>query len=367
MAAMTDGGVSIVRPELDEKPWGGRELENYGLTLPADARIGEALVTANSVRVSTGAGRGRTLGELVADDPGTALGPVAGSAVGGRPLFPMLVKLIDAQENLSIQVHPDDAMAAVFDRLGKTEAWHVLSAKPGSFLYAGLQGGVSSETLVTTAARMNGSSADLLRRIPAKPGATILLPAGTVHALGAGVVVYEIQQPSDITYRLDDWGRVGPDGAPREMHQDAGVAAMRAELRPELIPPVALPANEGRRHLLAMCAKFALERIALPGGGRCPVETLDGPQVVTVIGGAARLGERLLTVGQSAVVWPGAVDLTLEATAPIVVLRGWVPDIGVEFERIASLPGVDPNALGLLSGSLPDMRETLDAHGRTSV
>lgn len=366
MAATTESGISVVNPMLDEKPWGGRKLANYGFVLPIQGLVGEALVTDNEARIASGIGQGRTLGDVIGDDPDAMLGAVSCAAVGGRRVFPLLVKLIDASQNLSIQVHPDDSQAAERDRLGKTEAWHVLAADPGSHLYVGLQDGVSQATFLQAAARLDGSSAALLRRIPAQVGTTILLPAGAVHALGAGVMVYEIQQPSDLTYRLDDWGRIDVHGNPREMHLESGTKALRPELRPDLIPPVVLPASEGRRHLLVACAKFALERIALPAGGQYRAMPSNGPQVITVIGGAARLGDESLMVGQSAVIWPGSTHVKLEAATPCVVLRGWVPDLAAELEEIATLAGVELSALELIAGPLPDVREALDVTGRKS-
>jgi mannose-6-phosphate isomerase len=316
------GRVSVTRPRLDEKPWGGRKLARFGLELPPDVPVGEALVTANDAEIVSGAGAGRTLGEVVAADPGL-LGPAATAAVGGRAIFPLLVKLIDASENLSIQVHPNDAQATPLDKLGKTEAWYVLAADPGACLYAGLREGVSLDAFRAAAERLDGSSAALLRRIEARAGATLLLPAGTIHALGAGVMVYEIQQPSDVTYRLDDWGRVDARGNPREMHLDAGFAVVDSSSRPEWLEPVV--EGDGR-DLLVTTRYFALERIALADGERFRLPAASGPQVVTVLEGGAEIGGGRLDTGRSAVVWPGGDGAMLTAEGPAVALRAWVPD-----------------------------------------
>ena len=352
-----EAAVSVVVPRLDAKPWGGRSLERFGLDLPADAAIGEALVTAGEAVITAGEGAGGTIDDLVRADPGRRLGVRASAAVSGRAMFPLLVKLIDAAENLSIQVHPDDASAQALDRLGKTEAWHVLDALPGGKLYLGLRPGVAFETFAEAAARLDGSSATFLRALDAEPGMTVLIPAGTVHALGAGVLVYEIQQPSDVTFRLDDWGRVDAQGKPREMHLDQGFAASRAELRPERIEPVELRHAVARRHLLTACRYFALERISLPGGGDIEVGDPGTPNVVTVLSGTAELcgADRLpLGSGESCVVWPASGATTLRATAPSVLLRAWVPDLPalVAEARRAGAPDAAIADLGGASGDL---------------
>jgi mannose-6-phosphate isomerase len=145
MADQNGERVSIVEPVLAEMPWGGRRLAEFGLALPDHVRIGEALATSDSVRISAGFASGKTLGEVVVGDPDACLGNRARAVVGGREIFPLLVKLLDANANLSIQVHPGDDQAASQDRVGKTEAWHVLAAEPGAWLYAGLQDDVQVE------------------------------------------------------------------------------------------------------------------------------------------------------------------------------------------------------------------------------
>lgn len=355
--------VSVVVPRLDAKPWGGRGLARYGLDLPADEKIGEALVTAGEAVITAGDGAGRTIGDLVAADPAGRLGARAQAAVAGRALFPLLVKLIDAAENLSIQVHPDDAGAQALDRLGKTEAWHVLDAAPGGKLYLGLRAGVDFATFADAAAKLDGSSAIYLRAVDAEPGMTVIIPAGTVHALGAGVTVYEIQQPSDVTFRLDDWGRVDAQGKPREMHLDQGFAASRAELRPERIASVELRHPVARRHLLTACRYFALERLALPAGASIDVGGLDSPHVITVIAGTVELGGdagHALGAGASGVIWPTMGPAKLRATAPAIVLRAWVPDLAA-LVAAARRSGADVAAIADLGGATGDLVAALEA------
>src|SRR5215210_8059120 len=250
-----------VDPRLDPKPWGSRGLERFGFPLPSGIPIGEALITAGEAQAFVGSGVETQLGALVAADPIAIVGRRGLKATANQPLFPLLVKLIDAAENLSIQVHPDDIAASTVGRMGKTEAWHILAAAPDAVLYLGLRADVSITDFAACCNR-GGETAALLRRIPAVPGTTLLIPAGTVHALGAGVLVYEVQQPSDLTYRLDDWGRVDAAGRSRELHVDVGLSVVDAAARPEVIPPVALGPGSGRR-LLAACRYFALEQLNL--------------------------------------------------------------------------------------------------------
>jgi mannose-6-phosphate isomerase len=205
-----------VKPRLDAKPWGGRLLEAWGIRLPPGETIGEALLTAPEATVISGALSGTPLSALASRDPAAWIGARGLAATGGRPIFPLLVKLIDGQADLSIQIHPDDrAAAAAGLGTGKTEAYHILAAEPGSVIYLGLDPEVTPEEFATACLRANGSAARCLRRIPAAPGTTVLIPAGTPHALGAGVLLYEIQQPSNVTFRLDDWGRVDASGMAR--------------------------------------------------------------------------------------------------------------------------------------------------------
>src|SRR5215213_7938853 len=266
---VTRGPVGPVKlqPRLDPKPWGGRQLEAWGIPLPPGETIGEALLTDPEATVASGATPGTSLGELASRDPGSWIGDRGLEATGGRAIFPLLVKLIDGQADLSIQVHPDDRTAAAAGLgTGKTEAYHVLAANPGSIIYLGLDPGVTPDEFATSCRRANGSAASCLRHVPATPGMTVLIPAGTPHALGAGVIVYEIQQPSNVTFRLDDWGRVDASGMARALHHSEGLALVNPRSRPEPIPRVPLDTLDncsvGRAFLVAT-PYFALERIVL--------------------------------------------------------------------------------------------------------
>lgn len=346
--------VSIVAPRLDAKPWGGRKLDQFGLPLPDGEKIGEALVTANDAVITAGVGEGQTLGDLVAVDPPGRLGDLALKAVSNMPVFPLLVKLIDASENLSIQVHPDDELAAPLDKLGKTEAWYVLSAENDGALYIGLDDDIDVPTFMQHARLLDGTSARDLRREDANIGETWMIPAGTVHALGAGVMVYEIQQPSDVTFRLDDWGRVDADGIPREMHLEQGEIAIRPELRPNDIPAVRLD-SLGMRQLLAACNYFALEKLTLPELQTVTIGLEHSPNVVTVLSGQLEVDGHTLVAGESAVIWSGSEPVACSAATSTLVLRSWVPDIENDLAAPARAAGAlesDIAALGGMTGHI---------------
>lgn len=346
--------ISIVAPRLDAKPWGGRKLSQFGLPLPPGEKIGEALVTANDAIVTAGEGEGRSLGEIVLSDPVARLGMNAEAAVGGKAIFPLLVKLIDAAENLSVQVHPDDEAAERLGQPGKTEAWYVLSAEANGSLYLGLDANVDTQTFMEHARLLDGTSAADLRREDARNGQTWMIPAGTVHALGAGVMVYEVQQPSDITFRLDDWGRVDSEGNPRQMHLQEGEAAIRAELRPNQIPSVRLDSASSRQ-ILTACRYFALEKLSLSPSQSVAIGQPGTPNVVTVLSGKLRVGEHDLVAGESAVIWPGDEQAMCTASSRTVALRAWVPDLVTDIvEPVRRAGGLDSDiaALGGMTGDL---------------
>jgi mannose-6-phosphate isomerase len=251
-------------------------------------------------------------------------------------------------------VHPDDGGARAAQKLGKTEAWYVLAADPDAGLYIGLDEGVAFDAFVREAERLDGSSSRLLRRVPAVPGQTVLIPAGTIHALGAGVIVYEVQQPSDVTYRLDDWGRVDAAGRPREMHLEAGFAASRPELRPNSITPIDLDGDEISWSLLVACRYFALALLRLPAATSSQVGWAASPAVITMLEGAATVGNERLKAGESAIVWAGN-PADIDAQEPICALVAWVPDLDGDVIAPAKSQGVPNDAIEALAGDTADI------------
>lgn len=247
------------RPVFRPYVWGGRRLETVlGKPIEPGDHWAECWEICDhgpdQTVVASGPLTGMTLGELIADH---------GPALLGRhhPLsrFPLLVKFLDAAQRTSLQVHPDDARAAtrIPPDLGKTEAWVVMAAEPGARIYAGLCEGMDRRRLAE--ALKSGRWESCLHSISPRPGDCIFLPAGTLHALGDGLLVAEVQQASDATYRLFDWGRLGADGLPRPLHVEEGLEAVdyrRGPVEPQEPRPTGRPGVSR----LVDCEQFVLDR-----------------------------------------------------------------------------------------------------------
>lgn len=175
--------------------------------------------------------------------------------------FPLLIKLLDAQDRLSVQVHPNDEQARAHDALenGKTEAWVIIAAEPGSRIFAGLKPDVDCESL--TRALQAGTVEDCLHQIEVAPGDCVFIPAGTVHAIGEGVLLAEVQQSSDLTFRLHDWNRMGTDGKPRTLHIDESLACINFAQGPiERAVPVPVAGASHDVVELVRCPYFVIRR-----------------------------------------------------------------------------------------------------------
>ncbi len=227
----------VFEPLFKERIWGGRELERlYAKKLPAARPIGESWEITDrpgdASVIANGPLAGQDLRWLMANHAAEILGG-AQPAAAGR--FPLLCKILDAREKLSLQVHPPASQAAALKGEPKTEMWYIAGAAPDACLYVGLQRGVSRADFEQKIS--DGTVADCFHCLPVKAGDAMFLPSGRVHAIGAGLVIFEIQQNSDTTYRVFDWNRVGLDGRPRDLHVPQSLASIDFnDFEPKLVP-----------------------------------------------------------------------------------------------------------------------------------
>ncbi len=311
----------LLDPVLVAKPWGGRRLAEWGRALPPDGTWGEswdvsdldpaATTQPDPVsRVVGGPHRDRRLQDLIQAARDDVLGDSA--AVDGR--FPLLVKTLDAREHLSVQVHPSDRYVIEDPTVNrKTESWVVMAAEPGAGMWLGLDPGVAPDDF----RRAAGTPAmiELLRWVPAEPGAVHHLPAGLVHALGAGVMVAEVQTPSDTTFRLYDWTReYGRE--PRDLHLAEGLHAM--ELEWDCNFGVAESVPEADEATIVDTDHYRIDRHELAGGGQHD-STGGRARVLMVLDGAVAI--------RGAGHDPDAVarhrDLHLDAGGVVVLPAAW--------------------------------------------
>ncbi len=237
-------------PEYRDYVWGGQRLRPGTLTA-------EAWIVYEGDRIANGLRQGRTLAVAAQQLGAELLGQDVVRRTGAR--FPLLIKILDCNDWLSVQVHPNDEQARQMegpDQFGKTEAWHILEAADGAQLIAGVKEGTTAEALA--AAIRNGTIIDHVQYHSAHTGDSIFMPAGTLHALGPGLLIYEVQQTSNITYRIFDWNR--PASAGRELHIEQSVAVTNPQGTGQVRPAVDLHPDDQR--LLVQCPYFTLELLA---------------------------------------------------------------------------------------------------------
>ena len=307
----------VFEPLYMERVWGGRKLETlFGKSLPSGAVIGEAweLVDREEAQsvVHCGTLRGKTLNELWTEYREQVFGSRYANAAGR---FPLLVKLLDAAEKLSVQVHPPAAVAPELKGEPKTEMWYVASAEEGADMFAGLKAGTTREAFEKSLE--TGRCANLLHRIPTKAGDCIFIPSGRIHAIGGGNVIVEIQQNSDTTYRVFDWNRTGLDGKPRALHVAESMRSIDfADYEPQLQNP--------RSNPLVKCDYFEIERW-----------TLDAPReaapagdfaIMICLGGKVACAGETFAPGQFFLVPATLEDRLLTPVAPgTTVLKTRIP------------------------------------------
>jgi mannose-6-phosphate isomerase len=312
--------------KLDSRIWGGNTLGTWLGLDDAPPQLAESWQVYAQNRVLSGPFAGRSLAELSREYGAALVGTRSFARYGGE--FPLLAKFIDAADDLSVQVHPDDAYArqheAASGFLGKTEAWYILQATPGSHLIHGLNAPSDRESFAAAVA--NGTLMDLLRRVAVQPGDAVFVPAGTVHAISGGILLFEIQQTSDLTYRVYDYDRRDAQGNTRELHLERALDVIDYGHSPEAL---AVPQDLGDgRTLLVECPFFAMERWQLDSATSRATD-LSSFVILTSVDGAAEVrwnGEAFSLQRGESIVLPaslGAYELVPQPAA--TVLACFVP------------------------------------------
>jgi mannose-6-phosphate isomerase len=315
--------------------WGGRRLgEILHKPLPEPVPYGESWEISDHPMhrsiVATGPWQGQSLRQLMEQHRDELLGRAARETV-----FPLLVKYLDACDWLSVQVHPDaQAVKKLWPGEGsKTEAWFVLDAAPGSRIYAGLLPGVGEREL--RAALQTGTAAECLHSFEPRPGDCVFLPAGTVHAVGGGVLIAEVQQTSDATFRLFDWNRRDAQGKARQLHIEEGLASIHWDQGP--VAPVAVPeftrpdrGEQASLRSLVRCPYFELSFLRCRGDQPAvDFKQAERPRLLLVLAGSGGLssnaGKERLELGQT---WLLPASLAnVQVQGDLVLLFGVIPDL----------------------------------------
>lgn len=305
------------QPIFKERVWGGRRLaELYGKQLPPGVPIGESWEVTDRPEgisvITNGPLAGKDLHWLMEHHATEMLGPA--KSQDGR--FPLLVKLLDAQDDLSLQVHPPAHVAASLKGEPKTEMWYVAQATPEALIYVGLKNGVTKEEFERKV--RDGSVADCFHRHIVQAGDAMFLPSGRVHAIGAGSVLFEIQQNSDTTYRVFDWNRVGLDGKPRDLHVEQAMASIDFnDFEPAKMTASSNSSGSLSRRSLVDHELFSVDHLSLPPKSSLPLEH-RGPLVVAATENSVTLhsaGQPVhLSAGKFAVVPASVSEVTLQAS-----------------------------------------------------
>ncbi|BCX48430.1 mannose-6-phosphate isomerase [Haloferula helveola] len=303
-------------PLYMQRVWGGRTLESeYGRRLPDGAPYGESweIVDREDEQsvVADGPLAGKTLHELWTGHRGE----IFGDGLPESPRFPLLIKVLDARDDLSIQVHPPAAIAPALGGEPKTEMWYIAQAEPGAKLYAGLKAGVTRGDFET--ALGDGTVADAVHAIEPTAGESIFIPSGRLHAIGAGFLIHEIQQNSDTTYRVFDWNRMGLDGQPRELHVESSLRSIDFnDYEPGM--------DEANGTVLAECEYFRVEKLDLSDGESFGNAKADRFSIFSVAEGqVAEADGRTFTKGDFFLLPVGSDQLRSQGTSTI--LRTTIP------------------------------------------
>lgn len=302
------------RPIYQDRVWGGRGLEGFlKRSLPGTTPIGESWEIvdrpeAQSV-VLEGAWAGLTLRQLIEKHAPE----VMGATWPREKAFPLLVKWLDCRERLSLQVHPPASVAGKLGGEPKTENWYVAHAEPTAAVLAGLKPGVDSAQF--RAAIANNTAEQLVYRMPTRSGDSLLIRSGVMHAIDGGNIILEIQQNSDTTYRVYDWGRMGLDGKPRAMHVEQSMVSLKANTA----PTPTLVKNSSENGVLAECDEFRITRCVIAAGKTLQFSPSTECRLVSVVGGRLDGADTRISLGDNLLL-PCGRDIALTAAEPSVVL-----------------------------------------------
>ncbi|HUD23231.1 MAG TPA: type I phosphomannose isomerase catalytic subunit [Acidobacteriaceae bacterium] len=318
-------GPFRLAPWFSERPWGRPDLRPWYMSTGTSEPVGEAWLTGPQCVVETGALKGWTLAQAAAEESERLLGAGGRELLGkdGNAEFPLLVKLLFPNQKLSVQVHPDDAMARELgEPRGKTECWYLVEAEPEAAIALGLCDGVTVEAVqaaVDGVHRAGQTMEDLLEWVPVTAGEMVFVDAGTVHAIGPGVVLLETQQTSDTTFRLYDYGRG------RELHLEQGLRAMKARTAAGKVQPRAM---DGFIRLIEQ-KYFVVDRYDVAAGGEAMVRVEGAGCVVGLSGEAVVKSEGFeaveLPVGRAVVVPVECGEVRVKSSTGASFVRCFAP------------------------------------------
>lgn len=284
--------ILVFKPIYQERVWGGRGFAaSLGRSLPEGKVVGESWEIvdrpeAQSV-IDGGEFDGRTIREVIAKNAVSLMGP----AYDPNKHFPILVKWLDCQDRLSLQVHPPKSVAKALKGEPKTENWYIADCKPGAGLLVGLKKGATREAF--EASLKDNTAEKLVQRIQVTKGDSMFVMSGRLHAIDAGNLIIEIQENSDTTYRVYDWGRVGLDGKPRKVHVAESLKSIDFN---DFEPPILHEKKNAAEQTLVTSDIFNLRRITLKGGKSADFKANQEPRIVSVVAGNAvetRTGRKL--------------------------------------------------------------------------
>ena len=344
----------LFQPRFEEKIWGGRRLHTLlDKALPPGVPIGESwelsAVENSETVVTSGILAGRSLGSLFEESPYE----LVGAAASNYPAFPLLIKFIDANDRLSIQVHPDDrsARGRYREPFGKTECWYIVDAGKNGQLGLGFKRTLTQNDLREAVA--TGEIEQLLNTVRVKTGEVYFVPAGTVHTILDDLVIYEVQQNSNTTFRLYDWKRTDSSGNPRPLHIDEAVNAADLAFRQSYrITPLHLDTPDYRHCIRVACPYFALEEYFTEAAAVIKLSPKKSCRIVTLLAGGADLawegGNRALATGSTVLIPAALENCIVYAKVGCRFLLTTIPDIKDEIEKPLREAGFSPEAIASL-------------------